>query len=73
MVRVLDGGCDVPIASYAVPEADGVWLRALVGSVEGNSLLEAEARGSDPEALGEQVAQTLLEKGAAAILEAVRG
>jgi len=73
VVRVLDGGCDVPIASYAVPEADGFWLRALVGSVEGNSLLEAEARGSDPEALGEQVAQTLLEKGAAAILEAVRG
>ena len=73
LVRVLDGGCDVPIASYAVPEADGFWLRALVGSVEGNSLLEAEARGSDPEALGEQVAQTLLERGAAAILEAVRG
>jgi len=27
MVRKLDGGCDVPIASYAVIEGDQLWLR----------------------------------------------
>ncbi len=73
VVRVLDGGCDVPIASYAVAEGESFWLRALVGSVDGHTLLETEARGSDPEILGTQVAQTLLDNGAAALLEAVRG
>lgn len=73
VVRVLDGGCDVPIASYAVVEGEEFWLRALVGSVDGNTLLTAQGLGVDPEALGRQVAETLLESGAAAILEAVRG
>lgn len=72
-VRVLDGGCDVPIASFALNEGDGLWLRARVGSTDGERLLFAEARGSDPEALGEQVAEQLLAAGAAEIIAAVRG
>ena len=27
VVRKLDGGCDVPIASYAVSEGENLWLR----------------------------------------------
>jgi hydroxymethylbilane synthase len=72
-VRTLDGGCDVPIASYAVNEADGIWLRARVGSPDGQTLLFAQGRGSDPEALGAHVAQQLLSQGADSILAAVRG
>jgi hydroxymethylbilane synthase len=72
-VRTLDGGCDVPIASYAVNEADGIWLRARVGSPDGQTLLFAQERGTDPEALGAQVAQQLLSQGADGILAAVRG
>lgn len=72
-VRTLDGGCDVPIASYAVNEADGIWLRARVGSPDGQTLLFAEGRGSDPETLGAEVAQQLLTQGADSILAAVRG
>jgi len=72
-VRALDGGCDVPIASYAVNEVDGLWLRARVGSPDGHTLLLAEGRGSDPEALGVEVAQRLLGQGADSILAAVRG
>jgi len=71
-VRTLDGGCDVPIASYAVTEADGMWLRARVGSPDGHSLLFAEGRGSDPEVLGADVARQLLAQGADDILAAVR-
>lgn len=71
-VRRLDGGCDVPIASYAI-ERDGVlWLRGRVGSPDGQTLLMAEAEGEDPEALGYQVADQLLADGADAILRAVR-
>lgn len=73
MVRKLDGGCDVPIASYAIIEGDQLWLRGRVGSPDGETLLFAESRGSDPEALGDTVATQLLEQGADTILAAVRG
>ena len=72
-VRTLDGGCDVPIASYAVSDASGLWLRGRVGAPDGSALLMAEARGEDPEALGEAVARELLAAGADDILKAVRG
>lgn len=73
LVRTLDGGCDVPIASYAIAEGDELWLRGRVGNPDGSELLMAEARGRDPEALGAEVARQLLDGGADTILEAVRG
>lgn len=72
VVRKLDGGCDVPIASFAVTEGDSLWLRARVGSPDGANVIAAEARGRDPEALGLEVAEALLEMGAAEILTAAR-
>ncbi len=72
VVRRLDGGCDVPIASFAVAEGDSLWLRARVGSPDGKTVIASEARGSEPEALGLKVADALLAKGAADILKAAR-
>ena len=72
VVRRLDGGCDVPIASYAVAEGDSLWLRARVGSPDGKTVIVSEARGSEPEALGIEVADALIAKGAAEILKAAR-
>ena len=72
VVRRLDGGCDVPIASFAVAEGDSLWLRARVGSPDGKTVIVSEARGSEPEALGLEVADTLIAKGAAEILKAAR-
>ncbi|WP_375740659.1 hydroxymethylbilane synthase [Pseudomonas boanensis] len=71
----LNGGCQVPIACYAVLEGETLWLRGLVGQPDGGQLLRAEARAtaSDAEALGVKVADELLEKGAGKILEAVYG
>ena len=71
----LNGGCQVPIACYAVLEGDQVWLRGLVGQPSGGLLLSAEARGpqSAAAALGVQVAEDLLAQGADAILQAVYG
>ena len=70
--RRLQGGCEVPIAAYAVHEGDALWLRALVGRPDGRATLRAEARGaqSAPEALGIRVADDLLAAGAAEILAA---
>jgi len=72
VVRRLDGGCDVPIASFAVAEGDSLWLRARVGSPDGKTVIVSEARGCEPEALGLEVADALIAKGAADILKAAR-
>ena len=73
--RRLQGGCEVPIAAFAVHEGDELWLRGLVGRPDGRQTLRAEARGprAEPEALGIRVADELLEAGAAAILNEVYG
>lgn len=69
----LNGGCQVPIACYAVLEGEQLWLRGLVGQPDGSQLLRAEQRASSAaaEQLGVQVAEALLAQGAAAILQAV--
>lgn len=69
----LNGGCQVPIACYALLEDGQLWLRGLVGQPDGALLLRAEGRGSEAEALGVQVAEQLLAQGAGAILAAVYG
>jgi len=71
----LNGGCQVPIACYALLENDQLWLRGLVGQPDGGLLLRAEDRAasSDAEALGVRVAEALLAQGADAILQAVYG
>lgn len=69
----LEGGCQVPIGAYAELDGDQIWLRGLVGSLDGETILTADARGSqaEPEALGVQVADMLLEQGADEILKQV--
>lgn len=71
----LNGGCQVPIACYAVLEQDQLWLRGLVGHPDGDTLLVAQARAPrlQAEALGMQVAEDLLNQGAEAILKEVYG
>lgn len=71
----LNGGCQVPIACYAVLEGEQIWLRGLVGEPSGGTLLSADARAPRAEAqtLGVQVAEALLAQGAGDILKAVYG
>ena len=71
----LAGGCQVPIAGYAMLEGDELWLRGLVGRPDGSETLFAEWRGpaADADAIGVAVAEMLLAKGADAILADVYG
>ena len=73
--ETLNGGCQVPIAAFCLTEGDTLWLRGLVGSVDGTTLLRAEGRAAvqDAVTLGQRVAHSLLEQGATAILEEVYG
>ena len=71
----LNGGCQVPIACYAVLEGEHIWLRGLVGEPSGGLLLSADARAPQSQAteLGVRVAEDLLPQGAGDILKAVYG
>jgi len=75
MNRRLQGGCQVPIAGYAIKEGSRLWLRGLVGKVNGEKILRAEQRGSieQAEVLGVQVAEQLLQQGADRILAELYG
>jgi len=75
MNKALEGGCQVPIASYSVVSADGksVHLRGLVGAIDGSEMIESEITGpvEQGEALGTTLAQELLSRGADEILKQV--
>ncbi|WP_426369528.1 hydroxymethylbilane synthase [Pseudocolwellia sp. HL-MZ7] len=81
MNRALEGGCQVPIGSYAVLEENDssvdaepvIYLRGLVGAIDGSTILHSDIRGpvSEAEALGNKLAQQLLSLGADVILKQV--
>ncbi len=71
VLAALSGGCTVPIAAYAIEEGGEVlFLRAVLGGTQdgGSRLIQAEARGVDPDALGAAVAGQLLARGARTLL-----
>ncbi len=69
----LEGGCQVPIGSYATLEDDVLTITGMVGKPDGTTLLFASATGdrSRAEALGIEVAESLLAQGAGEILQAL--
>ncbi|MBI5575093.1 MAG: hydroxymethylbilane synthase [Deltaproteobacteria bacterium] len=72
-LKRLEGGCQVPIAAYGRTEGDSILLDGLVGRPDGSEILRESARGSveDPEALGVELAERLLGRGAKRILDEV--
>lgn len=78
LLRTLQGGCQVPIGTYARIETDGdsetLFLDAIVGSVDGRKIIRGKIHGSvdEAETLGENLARTLLSSGADAILRQIR-
>lgn len=75
MNAALEGGCQVPIGSYAIWQGEQIWLRGLVASLDGKTIIRGERKGSaaDAQALGEDLAQELLANGAKSILDVVYG
>lgn len=71
----LQGGCQVPIGGYAVLEDNQIYLRALVGELDGSSIIRAESKSAveTAEELGVQLAEKLLAQGADRILAKVYG
>nr|ELR5041466.1 hydroxymethylbilane synthase [Providencia stuartii]ELR5082709.1 hydroxymethylbilane synthase [Providencia stuartii] len=69
----LEGGCQVPIGSYAIWQADQIWLRALVGAPDGSQVVRGERLIAPEQATqaGISLAEELLDKGAREILAKV--
>jgi len=69
----LQGGCQVPIGSFAILENEQLFLRGLVGSVDGKEIIRKEITGhqNDAQQLGITLAEQLLACGAEEILAEV--
>jgi hydroxymethylbilane synthase len=72
-LRELQGGCQVPMAAYAVLNAGKLRLRGMVAEVDGSRLIGEERTGPEQEAeeIGVALARSLLEKGAREILKRI--
>ncbi|WP_019638270.1 hydroxymethylbilane synthase [Paenibacillus fonticola] len=85
-LRVLNGGCQVPIGAYATLEPHGeheeqagldtpaprIVLTGLVGTPDGRLVLKESLTGEDPLQLGQELADKLISRGADEILAEVR-
>ena len=68
--RMLGGSCSTPLAAHAQLINGQLSVYALVATPDGQTMLRANARGpvQDPERVGAQVAQALLDQGADKLL-----
>ena len=73
MLNKLGGGCQVPIGAFAEMKHGELHLSAIVAQPDGSVILREQRSGSDPIALGEQVGDILLQRGATKILQDVYG
>ncbi len=74
VMRQLEGGCQVPIGAYARIEGDVLVMDALVGSVDGETILRHRLEGSpeEPAMLGLRMVDAMLGLGASEVLKQVR-
>lgn len=74
-LRVLEGGCQVPIGAYGKIIDNKLVLKGLVGTLDGKTIIKETVSGekTDAEALGEALAETILNRGGRKILEDVYG
>lgn len=73
LLNKLGGGCQVPIGAFAESINGELKLTAIVAQPDGSVILRETQSGSDPIALGEQVGDILLQRGATRILQEVYG
>lgn len=73
LLKALEGGCQVPIGAFAQVKPNGLFLEAVVGSIDGSITFRKKLRGSkqNPEKLGEALAKDLLKAGADVVLKEI--
>jgi hydroxymethylbilane synthase len=73
LLKTLEGGCQVPIGAFAEVKTNGLYLDAMVGSLDGTITFRKRLRGSKnkPEILGKSLAKDLLKAGAKSVLKEI--
>jgi hydroxymethylbilane synthase len=72
-LHVMEGGCQVPIAGYATVAFDNeISLTALIASPDGKEIYKERIVGKDPEAIGKEVSDRLIQQGAKALIDRVK-
>ncbi len=74
LLKQLEGGCQIPIGAWARIDDDQLYLDAVVGSLDGSSIVRGNISGKPEDAadLGFKLANDLLADGADKILAAIR-
>ncbi len=74
LLRRLEGGCQIPVAAWARIDGGVLHLDGAVAALDGSRLVRDTLRGApaDAEALGVELAEALLGRGAGEILRAIR-
>ena len=72
LLAQLDGGCSVPVYGHAKLMDGQIQLQAGVLSLSGDQQIESSAMGNDPDALGNRVANELINRGAQTLLKEIR-
>ncbi|MFH1195636.1 MAG: hydroxymethylbilane synthase [bacterium] len=72
-LKVLKGGCQVPIGAYGIVNSNGLYLDGIVGSVDGTITFRKKIRGSSktPAKVGASLAKDLLNAGAKQVLDEI--
>jgi hydroxymethylbilane synthase len=73
LLNKLGGGCQVPIGAFAEVHDGQIHLQGVVAHPDGSVVLRESRDGDDPERLGNEVGETLLQSGGDAILQEVYG
>jgi hydroxymethylbilane synthase len=71
-LRSLGGGCQLPIAAYAIVREKRIRLDGLVADGQGKQIVRDRISGGldEAEQLGQRLSEQLLARGARALLEA---
>lgn len=71
-LKHLEGGCSIPIFGYAKMMNDNIEISGGIISLDGRVLLKENLAGNDPNQLGKQLAENLIQKGAQKILDDIK-
>ncbi|PIP81189.1 MAG: hydroxymethylbilane synthase [Gammaproteobacteria bacterium CG22_combo_CG10-13_8_21_14_all_40_8] len=71
----LNGGCQVPIAGYAILKGEHIILKGMVANVQGTKFIHKEMQGlaEEAEELGTKMAEALIAAGAMELLGTMHG
>ena len=74
LLRMLEGGCQVPIGGFARLSGEEIFLEGFVGNFDGTKTLRDSIKGDYKNAseLGQQLAERMIENGAGQILSQAR-